>query len=83
MPSTYHWTFSWAVGDEFELCGAISTLSTDRSGESTYHKVVVRTTDDKSKHDQEVNTARSSRQTGSDSNSKTSSAQPAIRVNRF
>ena len=29
------WTFSWAVGEEFELCGASSTLSIIRSGEST------------------------------------------------
>ena len=30
----FHWTFSCAVGEELELCGAMSTLSMERSGES-------------------------------------------------
>ena len=34
MRIVFHWTFSCAVGEELELCGAMSTLSMERSGES-------------------------------------------------
>ena len=31
MRIVFHWTFSCAVGEELELCGAMSTLSMERS----------------------------------------------------